>query len=224
MHGSILYSNHYAYQIDPHKAMMSAKDLFDTRGENNPFNDVFGNREIKELIIPHIFMVMLKALHSEWNEKSKKDPNDKDYARNKVIISKDIVKYYILSFISKSMSSISDPDDKEKIENKLIEIFNGLDKKDSLPTPLINIAEQSFNNFMMCFDNTPGILNSTYETRLNELRKKKQKFEPFEIMSVLKSKYAGDRVTDLYDNKEHFIQNLKRDPIKEELLKLLDLH
>ena len=56
--------SYYAYAIDPNGAMKSENEFFN---KTSTYCDhVFKNRTIRELIISHIFMDMIKSLHAKW--------------------------------------------------------------------------------------------------------------------------------------------------------------
>ena len=142
--------SYYAYAIDPNGAMISDKDLFSTVAPNH-YDKVFRNRDIRDLIIPHIFRKMLDELHRKWCKEQRDDPSDRTI-RNKGIISKDIVKYYILRFIYESMTSIEDADVRERVRTNMIETFRNLKKEDAMPKEFLEIAEIAYNTFIINFD------------------------------------------------------------------------
>lgn len=210
--------SYYAYEINPHDAMMvSDKDFFSST--NSIYYDrVFKNRKIRELIIPHIFMSMIKALYSKWK-------NLEQSERDKAIISKDIVKYYILQFINLSLSHISEPA-KTNIEDKIIEHFRSLGKSDEIPEAFLNVAETAYTYFMICFDldkreTWPSdlldkISDPDYQPNPDD------KPSPYDIMSQLK-KDGKAILPHLLDMRQNIITVYGDDPIKKKLLELNDI-
>ena len=142
--------SYYAYAIDPNGAMMSDRELFSTAVPNH-YDMVFKDRNVRDLIIPHIFRKMLDELHRKWCSELRDDPSD-ETARNKGIISKDIVKYYILRFIYESMTSIWDADIRERVRTNMIEVFRNLKKEDPMPKEFLEVARIAYYTFMISFD------------------------------------------------------------------------
>ncbi len=142
--------SYYAYAIDPNGAMMSDRELFSTAVPNH-YDMVFKDRNVRDLIIPHIFRKMLDELHRKWCSELRDDPSDKT-ARDKGIISKDIVKYYILRFIYESMTSIWDADVRERVRTNMIEVFRNLKKEDPMPKEFLEVARIAYYTFMISFD------------------------------------------------------------------------
>lgn len=134
---------YYAYAIDPNEAMKTDKDFF---SQTNPvyYNQIFRDRTIRDLIIPHIFMSIIRYLHAEWKKIKQRE-------RDSAIISKDIVKYYMLHFIHNSLSGL-DNSQRISIEDKLIERFRKLQKNDDLPHEFIDLAEKAYSSFMLYFN------------------------------------------------------------------------
>lgn len=209
--------SYYAYEINPNDAMMvSDKDFFSS---TNPiyYNQVFKDRNIRQLIIPHIFMSMIKALYSKWSDVNQ-------HERDKAILSKDIVKYYILRFINLSLSDIDAPK-KTNIENKIIEYFRNLDKGDKIPEIFLDIAETSYTNFITCFD------LDKQETWPPDLLVKKNDLDnppnldkpsPYDVMYKLK-KDGKTILPHLLDMRQNIINMYGSDPIRKKLLELIDM-
>ena len=138
-----------AYTFDsPNDAMIPHKDLF---GETDPtsYNLVFKNRKINELIVPHIFTYMIDSLDLKWGDEHRGKNNDNYH--NKQILHKEIVKYFMLDLIGYTMRELKDSE-REKCENKLIDVMKKLDTKNSAPNEFIEIAEVTFNYFMYLFN------------------------------------------------------------------------
>ena len=181
---------YYAYAISPSDAMMPDKILFSVTSEPNYYEMIFKNRKISELIIPHIFMQMLDALHRKWCRNLRDKPSD-EISRDKGIISKDVVKYYILRFIYESMMSI-DESRRNSIKKHMIEKFRSLKKEDPLPTTFLEIAESAYNDFMLSFDMDRNetwpkdllkkIKTPEYQEQSNDVP------SPYDIMYMLKQR------------------------------------
>ena len=181
---------YYAYDIDPNKAMMTDKLLFSITDDASPYYDVFKDRKIEQLIIPHIFMHMINGLHSKWCKELSDDSSD-EILRNKGIISKEIVKYYLLKFIHESMMNI-DESTRESIKDEMIEIFRKLKHNDSIPEIFLNVAQTAFNSFMLSFntikrDTWPKELINKINSK-NYQPNKKDIPDPFDIMYELKQR------------------------------------
>ena len=115
------------------------------------FDKVFKNRKIKELIMPHIFMNMITALSKEYQKKYKNDENNEEYSKYKWLLSKALIKYYILRFISKAMDDIEPTSKRIAIEDNIIENFSNLGKNDDLPPIFRDIAKKGLDFFIMCY-------------------------------------------------------------------------
>ena len=146
---------YYAYAIDPRLAIMPDKDLFTKKHSSleneSHFDKVFKNRKIKELIIPHIFMNMITALSKEYQKKYKNDENNEDYSKYKWLLSKALIKYYILRFIGKAMDDIEPASKRITIEDNMIKIFSNLEKNDDLHSKFLDIAKEGLDFFIMCY-------------------------------------------------------------------------
>ena len=145
---------YYAYAIDPRLAIMSDMALFTKKpssleGESH-FDKVFKKRQIKELIIPHIFMHMIIALLKIYQKKFDADNNNEDYAKYKWLLSKKLIKFYILRFINKSMDSI-EQSQRIDIEDHIIKIFSELKKNDELPQIFLDIAKAGLELFISSY-------------------------------------------------------------------------
>lgn len=211
----------YSYSINPNDAMMPDKDLFSA---TNPiyYNQVFTNREIRDLIVPHIFMTMLKSLQKNWTDEIRSDPPILIHLRDKEILGKDIVKYYVLRFISLSLNSLPD-DQRIDVENKLIEIFQSLDRTDLIPDNLKEIAIAAYNNFKSCYDMAPS---ETWPDELLE-RLNQPGYQPtaddvptgYEVMYELK-KRGNQILPHLIRTKNNLVTEAGHDRISESLLNL----
>ncbi len=213
---------YYAYAIDPNEAMMPDKILFSVTSDANYYDRIFKDRDIRELIIPHIFLKMLSELHKKWCRELKDDQSDR-ISRNKGIISKDIVKYYILRFVHESMLDI-DESTRQSVKDRLIEEFRGLEKSDKNPEILEGVAQQAYNAFMTSFDMA---MDKTWPPELlekvNSDKYKKDERDvpsPYEIMDALKRN--GERLLPhLLRMREHAISQVG-DKVQEELLRLVE--
>ena len=131
-----------AYKIDPNDAMKSDDDFF---SQSNPYyNNVFKGRAIRDLIIPHILISMMTSLHAEWK-------HDEQHERDREIITKAIVKYYILNLIHNALHGL-DASEQTLIEDDIIRRYKNLEKGDRLPEEFIRFAEVAYNNFMFCYN------------------------------------------------------------------------
>ena len=168
--------------------MISDKILFSLTGVVNHYDKIFRNRDIKDLIIPHIFMQILDALHRLWCRQLNSNPSD-EISRNKGIISKDNVKYYILRFIYESMMSIDD-DTRESIQDKIIEKFRNLKKNDPTPEIFVDVARAAYDIFMLSFDMdksetwSPEILKKIQDDKHQDHAYEMP--SPYDIMCMLK--------------------------------------
>ena len=145
---------YYAYAINPQLAMMS-DDIFYSEKKPEHYNLVFENSLtdpmwIKQLIIPHIFYQMLQGLKAKWTEETKETPPNLTNDMSRALLTKDIVKFYILRFIWHSMHTFNDSD-RIKIEDKIIETFRTLGPKSDMPPEFISIAKVACANFLQCF-------------------------------------------------------------------------
>lgn len=130
---------YWAYNRKPHFAInVPEKELFLV---DKNFEDTFGNSKAFDFILPHIFYTILDELDKKW----KNDSTKKQYWK---YLHKRIVKFYILSFISHTLSEM-DPIQKGNIEKKIYELFTELKEGEPLPKELFQIGEMSFNNFML---------------------------------------------------------------------------
>lgn len=211
---------YYAYAISPADAIMPDRELFSGTGEPNHYELVFRDRNIRDLIIPHIFMQMLTELHRRWCGQLRDDPTDKT-ARDKGIISKNVVKYFILRFIYESMMGM-DESAREGVKDKMIRKFRELKKGDAMPDAFLGIAEAAYQTFMLCFDMDR---NETWPQSLLE-RIKSDKYteqeqdvpDSYDIMTVLKQR--GNRLLPhMLRMREHAIR-MNGDQVGAKLLEL----
>ena len=220
MKKSVTARAYYAYMINPAEAVMSDKVLFSATGEPNYYDLVFKDRNVRDLIIPHIFMQMLVELHRKWCRELKDDPSD-EVARNKGIISKDIVKYFILRFIHESMMNIDDSS-REEVKEKLVEGFRKLSKNDAVPDTFLNITQAAYDTFMIVFNTErketwpPELLEKI--SRKGYQMQEQDVPSPYDIKNVLKQK--GDKLHQhLLQTRRHVI-NVNGDKVKTLLLEL----
>ena len=213
---------YYAYAIDPNDAMMPDKLLFSVTENKGPYYDVFKGRKIEELIIPHIFMHMINGLYSKWSNTLKITLSD-ELLRDKRIISKNIIKYYLLKFIYESMMNI-DGSTRESIKDEMIDIFRKLEKKDPIPESFINVAQTTFNFFKLNFDTIrqeswPKALMD----KINDKNYKENKNDipsPYDIMYKLKQN--GNKLLDqILLTRLNTIKTLGDDPVEKSLRTIL---
>ncbi len=213
-----------AYSINPNDAMIPDKTLF-SRKLYDYYNKVFHNRKIKDLIVPHIFMQMLNGLDSKWNIEKLK--GDSTHRRDREILHKEIVKYFILDLIGTSMRELS-LEERTQVEEKIIEIMEGLIAKDKIPDNFIEIAKQAYDYFTYLFDqrrdvswpeelyakiNQPG-----YDP--DDVNNKDDVPTGFDIMTKLK-KRGKNISSNLTRDRLKIIKQGNKDPIKDALLSLV---
>ena len=199
--------SYYAYAISPVDAAMPDRVLFSVTSDPSPYEMVFKDTNIRDLIIPHIFMQSLVELHRKWCGELTDNPTEKT-SRNKGIISKYMVKHYILRFIYKSMMGI-DQERRESIKEKMIEMFRGIKQGDEMPEEFLNIAESAYYMFMFSFD---SIRQETWpQDTMKRIQAKGYKEDendmptPYDIMQVLKQR--GDALLQpLLNSREHIIR------------------
>lgn len=215
--------SYYAYTINPHLAMTVPDKDFFSAVDPQYYNQVFQNRNIKDLIVPHIFMQMLKALYDKWRLELKQDPPIETHLRDKEILSKRIVQFFILRFISKTMESLTDTE-RPRVEKKIIETFRALKKEDPIPNDFLEIAQTSYDNFMMCFDLNR---NETWPEKLmDKINDPAYNSTPedvpiaYDIMYVLKLKGAS-LLPALLTSKDFMVEQTTVDGIKLKLLSLI---
>ncbi|MDI1495466.1 MAG: abortive infection protein [Cenarchaeum symbiont of Oopsacas minuta] len=218
---------YYAYAIDPRLAIMPDKDLFTKKltlfaGESH-FDKVFKDRKIKELIIPHIFMNMIVALLKEYQRKFKDDEDNEDYSKYKWLLSKKLVKYYILRFINKAMEDI-EQSKRTTIENNIIQIFSKLEKNEELPDIFLDIAKKGLEFFIMCYKltwwyNYPKDLVKKIEDP-NRPEKREDLPSAADIVRVLKMQENVS--SSIFENRLTIIKAAGKDQIKDRLSKLED--
>jgi len=173
---------YYAYEINPYEALaLSEQDMFSSTNTTY-FDKVFKGRKMKELIIPHIFMNCISVLEGEW--RAELLSNNTKYERDYQIIKKKIVKYYILYFIHDTLDKIQ-PSVKDKIEEKIIEVFRNLTKNDPLPQEFVDIAKVGLPQFMIAYNADKQLMWPRDDQ--GTIREP----TPDEIMKMLKSGKSG---------------------------------
>lgn len=210
---------YYAYMIDPSQAMMPDKVLFSTSPPNH-YEMVFKDRRIEDLIIPHIFVQMLNGLHRKWCTDLNSNPTS-EKSRNKEIISKNVVKYYILRFIYESMTEL-ESSQRESIKCNMVQKFRELKERNPLPPEFLDIAESAYNAFMTSFDMDR---NETWPQdllkKVNDDKYEEQEDDvptPIDIMYMLKEN--GNRLLPhLLRTRKHMIRHTN-DQIQQNLLKI----
>lgn len=212
---------YYAYAINPSDATVPDKVMFSGASEPNHYEMIFKDRNIRDLIIPHIFMHMLTALHRKWCKELRDSPSD-EASRKKGIISKDMVKYYILRFVYESMVSIDEPT-RESIKDSMIEQFRNLQKHDDLPETFLEIAQAAYDIFMFSFDSDKSqtwpkeLLEKIRDDRRHRLETDVP--SPYDMMHALKQNGAR-LLPHLLLMRKHVITQFD-DQVR---LKLLKLH
>ena len=132
---------YYAYAVDPNDAMETEKKFFDL--DNEYCSRIFENRNIRDLIVPHAFMDMIKLLHAEWSGVQEHD-------RDRAIIGKRNVRYYLLRLIYESLFSITTTT-RIAIEDTIINRFQNLSRSEK-PEIFLEIAEATYLDFITNFD------------------------------------------------------------------------
>ncbi len=211
---------YYAYAINPADAMVPDKVLFSTAGYSDHYERVFKDRNIRDLVVPYIFMQMLDGLHRKWCGELK-DVQSEKTSRDKCIMSKDAIKYFIMRFIYESMAGI-DGSRRESIKDNMIERFRALKKGDPFPQEFIGIAQSAYDVFMSSFDSDRRktwpedligrISQKNYRERPDDVP------SPYDMMSVLKQR--GDRLLPhLLQMRERVIRQ-RGDAVRDRLLEL----
>jgi len=213
-----------AYSIDPNDAMISEKKLF-ARTAYGYYNKIFQKREIKDLIVPHIFMQMLNGLDSKWN--IAKLQGDETHKRDRDILHKEIVKYFILDLIGTSMRKLSS-EERTLVEGKIIEIMEGLKAKDKIPKNFIDIAEHAFDYFTSLFNHIRDVSwPKELYAKINQ-----PGYDPTDVNNkndfptgndiMTKLKLRGPLIRDnLTKERLDLIKQGNKDPIKDALLSLV---
>ncbi len=209
-----------AYADNPNSGIISESKLFGV--ESLHFDQVFVDRKIKDLIIPHIFKQILDGLDLKWTKEIKS--GDFTHKRDKAILHKGIVKYFVPHFWRITMNEFSD-EEKTVIETKIIEVMTPLKNKDSIPQEFLASAETSFRYFMSLFNLNKDI---TWDEELYT-RITKPGYEPrlediptdFDVMRKLKVIDQLIRQT-LLQSRSDLISLGNVDPIKQILLTNLD--
>ena len=213
---------YYAYAIDPRLAIMPDMALFTKKSslleDESHFDKVFKNRQIKELIIPHIFMHMIIALLKKYQEKFDADNDNEDYAKYKWLLSKKLIKFYILRFINKTMNSI-EHSKRMSIEDRIIKIFSELKKNDELPQTFLDIADAGLELFISSY-----VLDWQHNYPKNFVQKINDSSRPESIgdlpsaqditLILKKNQNVSDSI---FVNRSIIIKAAGNDPIKEKL-------
>lgn len=217
---------YYAYAIDPSGAMMPDKYLF-SLAEPTYYDEIFQDRKIEELIIPHIFMTILGVLCSNWKKTASGSNSDDGNACPEYadIFNKKITKYFILRFINLSMMDI-EKDERANIEKRIIEIFQKLKKNDPIPKLLLNIVDITCKSFMLWFnarkqDTWPTeLLEKTqspgYKTSKNDV--------PTSYNIMYQLKLHGSRILSAmqYERNQRIVIDPRSDAIKSRILEIND--
>lgn len=211
---------YYAYEIGPNGAAMPDKILLSATNDDSHYYKIFRGRSVRDLTIPHIFMHMLNALRKKWRAEPGDNPSD-ETSRNKGIISKDIVRYYILRFVYESMLGIDDSA-RQPVKEKMIEKFRALKKGDAVPGEFFGIAEAAYGVFMFSYDAARG---ETWPPELTEKTNAKNckkdesdKPTPYEMADMLKR--GGDRTLPRLLGMRKYLAGRGGDVVAERLLKL----
>ena len=211
---------YYAYEISPAEAGMPDRVLFSATSEPNHYEMVFKDRDVRDLIIPHIFMQALSELHRRWCRELRDDPSD-GAARNKGIISKDIVKYFILRFIHESVIGMDGPA-REDVKEKLVKKFREVGEKDGVPSIFLDIAEAAYEAFMLCFDMNrketwpPDLLEKIGRREYKE--REQDVPSPYDIMHMLRQN-GGRLLPHLLRMRKHALTQVG-DKVRSKLLEL----
>lgn len=207
---SLVARSYYAYAIDPNGAMKSEKEFFAINSKF--YNDVFKNRHIRDLIIPHIFMDMIKSLQAKWQV-------DNERSRDWAIISKRNVKYYLLRLIHESLANINDPKKIKNVEDKLIDHFQCLSKNET-PEVFYDVAKAAYYDFMLNFDQ---LRNETWPEdilkAINDDKSNTSIPSPVDIMYQLKKR--GEKILPVLLANRRYNHALTSDLIKDKLLTLI---
>tara|TARA_Y100000590_G_scaffold206138_1_gene233647 strand:+ start:379 stop:2268 length:1890 start_codon:yes stop_codon:yes gene_type:complete len=198
-----------AYAINPSESLMPDSKLYSVFPRTH-FDKVFADRDIRDLIIPHIFKQLLIALGKKWAADTKNNPPDLSNERNRLILQKEVVKHYILRFIYTSLQTKSQTD-REKIQTRLVEYFKNISSTESIAPEFLKIAEESFTRFMVIFD---LVKNTSWPKHILDARTKQPEIkpEPPDIMYSLKKKGAVI-FADILDSKKAY----PNDPVSESL-------
>lgn len=203
----------------PNDAMISDRVLFSTV---NPtyYESIFKGRDIKDLIIPHIFMQILNGLDSFWGKEVRNGNNT--HKRDKEIIHKEIVRYFLLDLLGQTMNELSSIE-KNQVERSIIEIIKKLKTKDKMPSEFLSIAEKCYEFFMFFFDlnsskTWPDELNSKL-TAPGYVPNSFDKPTGFDVMRILKLKGPAIREVLKY-TRTSLLNQGNIDPVKEVLLSI----
>ena len=208
-----------AYALSPHDAIVTDRVMFSL--DDMYYDRIFKDRTIRELVIPHIFMHLLGELHRKWCKDLQDDPSD-DAARDKGMIGKDTIKYYVLKFINESMIGL-DGTVRASVEESLIESFRSLKRDDKIPEELTSIAQAAYYSFMSSFD------ADRKETWPAELIKKIYSGDrgakddvpsPYEAMDVLRER--GDALLpQLLKTRAYMYRRIGGDPVQSKLREIV---
>ena len=209
---------YYAYAIDPNDALVPDKVLFSPTGDH--YDQIFKDRRIQDLIIPHIFMQLFGELYRQRCRDLEGDPSDKA-ARAKEIIGKDIVKCYALRFVYESMIML-DRSVCVSVKAGLIDAFGSLKSEDPVPQKLTDVAEAAYDFFMAVFN---AERNNTWPADL--IRKINAKGyrataddvpSPHDIAQALRQN--GDKLLPRLLREREYIARLIGDAVQEKLRRL----
>ena len=195
--------------------------LFDAALPQN-YHNVYQDRQIKDLIVPHIFLTICDELVKTWNKQIKQNESNQPIENqelwhgnhtsiHKEILNKRYIKYCTLQWINHSMNRFSD-DDRGSIENTLIEEFGNLTTANPIPVEFFLIVNAAYNDFMNCFN-----FNQALSWPRDEDGNPREP-SPVEIKD--KIFYGENLIQQMIDYKETFIARLG-DPIEERLCHFL---
>ena len=209
-----------AYALSPHDAIVPDRVMFSL--DNWYYDRIFKDRTIKEFMIPHIFMHLLGDLHRKWCRELQDDPSD-DAARNKGMISKDPIKYYILKFISESMIKM-DETVRASVEESLIESFRGLKRDDKIPKELTSIAQAAYDSFMVSFDaNRKETWPAELIKKIESPKYRETKDDvpsPYDVMDVLCER-GNTLLPQLLRTRAYMYRQLGGDPVQSKLREIV---
>ena len=208
-----------AYALRPDDAIVPDRVMFSPT--HHHYGRIFVDRNVRELIIPYIFMHLLGELHRRWCRELQDSPSDKA-ARDKGIISKDTVKYYILKFVSESMAGLDGPV-RESVENALITSFQSLKKEDAVPAELVDVAQATYDSFMASFDverkeTWPGDLIKKIESK-GYIGTDDDVPSPYDVMHVLRQR-GSELLPHLLRSKRHMDRQMGGDAVQARLRKI----
>ena len=209
-----------AYALSPHDAIVPDRVMFSLDDEY--YDRIFKDRTIRELVIPHIFMHLLGELHRKWCRELQDDPSD-DAARNKGMISKDPIKYYMLKFVSESMVKM-DETVRASVEESLIESFRSLKRDDKIPEELTDIAQAAYDSFMVSFDaNRKETWPAELIKKIESPKYREAKDDvpsPYEVMDTLR-KRGEVLLPQLLRTRAYMYRQLGGDPVQSKLREIV---